>query len=127
MTEPVAARDELVDRLFTAIGEGDAATIAECLADDVVVWTNFDGREAPKAKVLPLLVWMHSTIADLRYEIVSREPLADGLLQRHVLHGRAPSGVVIAMPACIIARVVDGRVARMDEYTDPTPLLTALA
>ena len=117
----------LADRLFVAIGEGDEETVGACLADDVVVWTNFDDREAGRAKVLPLLAWMHSSIGELRYDIVRRELLPDGFVQQHVLRGRGPDGEEIAMPACVVATVVDGRVARMAEYTDPTPLVAAFS
>ena len=122
--DPVLA---LADRLFLAIGHGDAATIGECLADDVVVWTNFDDREALRPKILGLLAWMHSSIADLRYEIVRREVVPDGFVQQHVLRGRGPNGEQIVMPACVVATVADGRVTRMAEYTDPTPLVTAFS
>jgi ketosteroid isomerase-like protein len=119
--------DALADRLFVAIGEGDATAVEECLGDDVVVWTNFDGNESPRPRVLKLLAWMASAIPELRYEIVRRESLADGFVQQHILRGRSPSGDEIVMPACVIATVVDGRVTRMEEYTDPTPLVTAFS
>ena len=93
----MSAHDELADRLFGAIGAGDAATIEACLADDVLVWTNFDGKEAPRPKVLKLLAWMASAIPELRYEVVRREDVAGGFVQQHVLRGRAPSGDEIVM------------------------------
>ena len=101
--------------------------VGECLADDVVVWTNFDGAEAGRPKVLKLLAWMASAIPELRYEVVRRESVPGGFVQQHVLRGRAPSGDEIVMPACLVATVVDGRVTRMEEYTDPTPLVTAFS
>ncbi len=42
-----------------------------------------------------------------------------GFLQEHVLHGTAPDGTAVAMPACIIATVGDARISRMHEYLDP--------
>jgi ketosteroid isomerase-like protein len=42
-----------------------------------------------------------------------------GFLQEHVLRGTAPGGQVVAMPACIIATVADGRITRIHEYLDP--------
>jgi ketosteroid isomerase-like protein len=121
-----AGVDELADRLFGAIAEGDLDTFRGCLDDDLVVWTSFDDREAGYDDVVKLIAWMSGAIGELRYDVVRREVLPDGFLQQHVLRGRGPRGDVIAMPACVVTQLRDGRVARMEEYLDPAPLVRAL-
>ena len=44
--------------------------------------------------------------------------LPDGFLQEHVLRGTAPDGSEIAMPACLVVTVRDGRFLRIHEYLD---------
>jgi ketosteroid isomerase-like protein len=39
-----------------------------------------------------------------------------------VLRGTAPDGTAVAMPACVVAAVADGKVVRIDEYLDPGAL-----
>ena len=36
-----------------------------------------------------------------------------------MLHGTAPDGSAVAMPACIIATVAGGRITGMHQYLDP--------
>jgi ketosteroid isomerase-like protein len=86
------------------------------------VWGNFDGREQDLHRSMKILQWMVTNLADRRYEVTRRERLADGFLQEHVLHGTAPNGTAIAMPACIIATIADGRITRINEYLDPAAM-----
>jgi ketosteroid isomerase-like protein len=40
-------------------------------------------------------------------------------VQQHVLRGtRALDGVRVALPACIVCAVKDGKITRLDEYFD---------
>jgi ketosteroid isomerase-like protein len=109
----------LADRLFAAIEVGDLDEVGRCYADDIVVWGNFDNREQDKASSRRVLEWMCAKLADRRYEVRRRELIPGGFLQEHVLHGTAPDGTAVAMPACIIASTSDGVVTRINEYLDP--------
>jgi ketosteroid isomerase-like protein len=113
---------ELADRLFTAIEEGDLASLHHVYDRDIVVWGNFDGRARDFHSSMKVLDWMITNLADRRYEVKRREAIEGGFLQEHVLHGTAPNGETIAMPACIIATVAEGRVTRINEYLDPAAM-----
>ncbi|MEE4360719.1 MAG: nuclear transport factor 2 family protein [Pseudomonadales bacterium] len=113
---------KLAETLFDALERGDRDRVRDLYAADIVVWHNFDGIEQDRDANLKVLDWMISTLEGIRYEILRREPLADGFLQQHVLHGRMPDGRTLAIPACIVARVRDGQITRIDEYLDPSPL-----
>jgi len=117
----------LADRLFACIEQGDLASLHHLYDRDIVLWTNFDNRESDFHRSMKVLDWMITNLSDRRYDVTRREVIADGFLQEHVLHGTAPNGTAIAMPACIIATVADGRITRINEYLDPAamaPLLT---
>ena len=109
----------LADRLFRAIEGGDLDAVRRVYDPSIVVWANFDDREQDLERSLRVLGWLCSKLADRRYEVKRRDAIPGGFLQEHVLHGTAPDGSTVAMPACIVARVADGRITRMHEYLDP--------
>jgi uncharacterized protein len=109
----------LADRLCTAIEGGDLDTVSDCYADDFVSWANSDDRASDKARSLRVLAWLCTKLSDRRYEVRRRQPLPDGYLQEHVLHGTAPDGSAVAMPACLVVTVSGGRISRINEYLDP--------
>ena len=110
---------QIAERLFASIESGDLAAVDDLYADDIVVWANHDGRASDKARSLRVLDWLCGRLGDRHYEVRRRIVIPGGFLQEHVLHGRAPDGTEIAMPACIVADVADGRVTRLNEYLDP--------
>src|SRR3954452_18391980 len=108
----------LADRMFSAIEQGDLDALRGCYAPDVVVWANIDQREMGIDQSMRVLGWLCSKLADRRYQVTRRELIAGGFLQEHVLHGTAPDGTIIAMPACLVVTVTDGRISRIHEYLD---------
>lgn len=109
----------LADRMFRCIEAGDLEGLRALYADDIVVWANFDGQEQDLESSMKILRWLCRTLTDRHYEVRRRELIPGGFLQEHVLRGTAPDGTAIAMPACIVATIADGRVTRVHEYLDP--------
>jgi ketosteroid isomerase-like protein len=56
-----------------------------------------------------------------KYEVERLEEIAGGYLQQHVLRMVSRKGKELAMPACLVVRVEDGKITRLEEYLDPTP------
>ncbi len=114
----------LAERFFTAIEAGDVETVRSIYAPDAVIWHNFDPLEARGTgdsveDNLKVLAGLSKRIKGARYEVFQRETTQTGFVQQHVLKGTMPNGEPIALPACIICRVEDGRITRLDEYFDP--------
>lgn len=118
-TDPTGAL-ELAERLSRAIEVGDLDTVRSLYADDIVVWANWDGREAGIEKSMRLLGWLCQSLGDRRYDVSRRIAIEGGYLQEHVLRGTAPNGETIAMPACLVVTVRDGKITRINEYLDPS-------
>ena len=116
----------LAERLIAAVTAGDIEGVRACYAPDVVVWHNSDGVAQSAEENLRVLGWVTKNIRDLRYDEVRRQRTPTGFVQQHVLRGTAPNGTALAIPACLVGTVVDGRITRLDEYLDSTHL-TALA
>ena len=109
---------ELADRFVTAIESADVDAIRACYAPDARIWHNFDDIEQSVDENLTTLSWLVKRLPERRYEVQRREALADGFFQQHVLTGTTRTGDRFALPACIVCRVAEGRITRLDEYLD---------
>ena len=113
-----AANTALLDAFLGAITEGDIDAARAAYAPDARIWHNTDGLEQTVDQNLKVLAWMARKLPKRHYRIVRREALSDGILQQHVLEAVLPDGTPWAMPACVILRIKDGLITRLDEYLD---------
>ncbi|MDP9238313.1 MAG: nuclear transport factor 2 family protein [Chloroflexota bacterium] len=118
---------DLARRFFAAITAGEIDAVREMYAPDAVIWHNNDGVEQGVEQNLAVLSWVTKNIAGFRYEDARCQATADGFVEQHVTRGRARNGAELAMPACIVCTVVDGRITRVDEYLDSAHLAPLLA
>jgi ketosteroid isomerase-like protein len=114
----------IVDRFFGALLSGDQATCQALFQDDGVVWHNYDQVEQPKAEALAALAGVASF--NPRFELVGRDVIADGLVQRHAIHIALPQGGTVSIHALQRISIVDGRISRIDEYMDSAQLGAAM-
>ena len=123
---PAANSLDLVARLVGAIEDGDVAALRSLYASDVVVWANFDDRARDVEDSMAVIEWLLGATTDRRYEVHRRIEIEGGVLQQHVLHATTTSGKTFSMPACLVIRIADGLITRIDEYLDPKPVTAAL-
>ncbi len=114
----------LAERFFKAIEGGDVETARAIYHPDAVIWHNFDPLDEREkgqsvAENLKIIESLPKRIIGGKYEIYQREATETGFLQQHVLTGRLVNGEPIVLPACIVCRVEDGCITRLDEYFDP--------
>jgi ketosteroid isomerase-like protein len=109
---------DVAERLFAAIMAGEVEAVRELYAPDVVIWHNFDQVEQTRDENLRTLAWVVKNVRDLRYQEIRRHAIEGGFVQQHVLRGVGPSGNTVEIPACIVCRVEDGKITRLDEYLD---------
>ncbi len=118
--EPI---ERLAHDFITATGEGDLGTVAAMYAPDAVIWINVTGTEMPAAEGLDVLAALHRRAEAVRYEVLEVIPTAQGYVQRHILHVTVPArddrpAQDLAVPACLVVSVTDGRITRLHEYLD---------
>ena len=101
-----------------AIQAGDPDTVRACYAPDAKIWHNNDGKEQTVDQNMRVLGWFMRTLPDRKYRVIRLEALPDGFLQQHVLEATLPDGTAWAMDACVIVRMQDGLIVRLDEYID---------
>jgi len=121
--------EDVADRLFTAIENGDAATVEALWDDDVLVWKSAEPEEQAKMRALRVIAWFMNTTTARRYEILDRQFFDRGFVQQHVLHATGKRGGSISLRVCIVIKVgAGGLITKIDEYFDPAelePLLRA--
>lgn len=110
--------NEVADQIFAAIEAGDAATVADLYADDVIVWHNNDGVEQTKEQNLRVLDWLVRNTMSREYRRVRRYEIEGGFVQQHDLHLEFDDGRSADLPACIVVAVANGVITRIDEYLD---------
>ena len=108
----------LGDRLLAAVEAGDIEAVRGLYASDARVWHNFDGVEQTVEENLRVLAWLTGHVRDLHYDNIRRHDIPGGFVQQHVLRCRSRAGVELAVPACMVVRVADDRITRLDEYLD---------
>ena len=101
-----------------AIQAGDPDTVRACYAPDARIWHNNDGVEQTVDQNMRVLGWFMRTLPDRKYRVIRLEALPDGFVQQHVLEATLPDGTPWAMDACVIVRMKDGLIVRLDEYID---------
>jgi ketosteroid isomerase-like protein len=115
------------DRFIDAIERGDVDAVRACYAPDAKIWHNIDGVEQTVEQNLKSVAWFGRKLPDRRYRVGRREALKDGFLQQHVLEATLPDGQPWSLSACVVVRMRDGRITRLDEYIDSAETLALSA
>ena len=115
--------NDIADRMFAAIEDGDGATLAALWSDDVTVWRQGGGPVRDKPRALKVIAWFVDATTDRRYEVLDRQIFDGGFVQQHVVHAHGSGGAPLSIRACLVVRVnPDGLISRIDEYLDPADL-----
>lgn len=101
-----------------AIQSGDTATVRACYHPDAKLWHNNDGIEQTVDQNMKVLDWFIRALPDRNYRVTRLEALPDGFMQQHVLEATLPDGTKWAMDACVVVRMENGVITRLDEYID---------
>jgi ketosteroid isomerase-like protein len=118
--------DELANRLFAAIERSDTAAIESMWAEDVKVWHTGDARDNDRVRALKVIRWFIDNTTKRGYEVLDRRFFDGGFVQQHVLRADAISGASITLRVCIVIKVEDGLITRIDEYFDPADMAPLL-
>ena len=115
--------NDIADRMFAAIENGNGAQLAALWSDDVTVWRQGGGPVRDKPRALKVIAWFVDSTTDRRYEVLDRQIFDGGFVQQHVVHAHDSGGAPLAFRACLVVRVnPDGLISRIDEYLDPADL-----
>jgi ketosteroid isomerase-like protein len=118
---------ELAERLFKAIEAADIDAVKEIYAPDAEIWHNTDGLTQSPAENVRTLTWVTTNLKDLAYTEIRRSATDDGFVQQHVLVATNRAGQRVEVPACIVVRIADGHITRLDEYIDSANVAQIMA
>ncbi len=109
---------QILDDFYSALARKDLPGVLACCAPDAIFWHNFDGICQSPEQAAEGWRGMFDSLQEHGPLDVRREILGDTVIQRHLfVMGRA-DGTRIGKPCCILARIFDGRIQRLDEYID---------
>lgn len=109
----------VAQRFIDALNANDGEAVREIYHPEARIWHNFEEGLQPVELNIKTLNWMHRKLSKLHYDIVRLQALPNGYLQQHVLRGETANGDVVALHACAICTVEDGRITALEEYLDP--------
>lgn len=112
---------ELARQFIQALESGETEIARGCFTADARIWHNFDDVSQTVDENMKLFEWMKRKFTTRRYEITRLEEVSGGYLQQHVLRMTDRNGIEVSMHACVIVRVKEGKIDRIEEYLDPAP------
>jgi ketosteroid isomerase-like protein len=109
-------------KLVAAIENYDSAAMRECYATDMRMWHNAFQLEMSGEEHVRLMerTYFHKYL-EPKYINVRIEVFEGGFVQQHVLTAHFADGTQVRMPICVVGRVRDGRITRIDEYLTMGP------
>jgi ketosteroid isomerase-like protein len=113
--------DGLVESFITAVeGNGIDGLVAN-LAPGAIVWHNYDRVEVDAIANMAGIDAFGKAVGDVKFTTVRLASLSDGFVLQFVMRGTVrASGKPFEMHNAIVVTTADGRIARIDEYVDPT-------
>jgi ketosteroid isomerase-like protein len=115
-TKDGSAEDAVIDRFYDALSSGDIAAARACCTDDVRMWHSHDGIEQDLDQLAQVWTQFVAVFPKRVFTDVRRSPTRNGYVQQHLLIVHTADGQKMAWPACILVKIRDGRIARVDEY-----------
>jgi ketosteroid isomerase-like protein len=117
--------DAVLDRLFSAIIDGDLARVRSCFTPDARIWHGYDCITHDVDSFVESLERVFATGLKLRYDDIRRQRTPTGAVQQYLFVVPSPDGGWTAKPCCLIAHLKGGLIERIQEYLDRTGVLKA--
>ena len=118
MTMTEGAIRELCETFFDAYQDKRVDILERVLADDCIIWHNVFGRETTKADNLAAYPDSYRGQRRRTYDDRIVDVFDDGFVIRYQLRGVQNSRHTGSLWICIVGRVRDGQITRIDEYMD---------
>jgi len=108
----------LAKRFFDAMELGDIDAVWACYAPDAEIWHNIDGRVSTREQNVDTLRTFVARVPKRRYEHRRLHVFEHGFVQQHDLHCMVTEHREVVVSACLVCRVENGVIVRLDEYFD---------
>lgn len=111
MNDPIA-------KLYDALSAGSAAEARKAFSPDAVSWHSFDQQEQDLDTVIASFEQLIANSAARGIADIHRIEIPGGVVQEHAFWMETQGGVRMAWPVCLVVRIEDGLIARINEYMD---------
>ena len=108
----------LAKRFFDAIEFGDIEAVRACYAPNAEIWHNIDGQTSTREQNIDTLRAFIARVPKRRYEHRRVHVFEHGFVQQHDLHCMVTELREVVVSACLVCRVENGAIVRLDEYFD---------
>lgn len=113
-----AAMIALANRFSEAACARDIEGLRSVYTPDMVVWKNTDQNQRSVDEHLSTYATNTAALKGIRYSDIRVSPFEGGFVQQLVVVADLGDGRILSFPCCQVARVRDGRIARLEEYFD---------
>jgi len=118
---------ELAHRFIDAVRAGDEIGARACLHTDADIWHNYDNQTQTVDQNMATLQLMIAKTSKRDYQVHRIDEIEGGYVQRHTLTLTALDGASSASTeALALVTVVDDKISRIEEFIDPSPILSML-
>jgi ketosteroid isomerase-like protein len=108
----------LCHALFDAIEQGDIAAVEACYAPNMTMWFNVNGEESSREQNLAALASGEGLLRRRTYNDRVISTFGDGFLARYTCNVVTHDGSKVALWACLVAEVREGKIVKLFEYLD---------
>jgi ketosteroid isomerase-like protein len=108
----------LCHALFDAIEAGDIDAVARCYAPEMTLWFNATGETMTRDDNLAALANGRELHRRRTYNDRIVNTVDDGFVVQYTVNVVTHKGSEIALSACLVAEVRDGRITKLFEYLD---------
>ena len=108
----------LCHALLDAIERSDIAAVDACYAPDMTMWFNVTGQESSREENLNALTAGKGLHRRRTYNDRQINTFDDGFVAQYTCHVVAHNGARVALSACLVAEVHDGKIVKLFEYLD---------
>ncbi|HEX2381199.1 MAG TPA: nuclear transport factor 2 family protein [Acidimicrobiales bacterium] len=109
---------ELCEAFFDAYESRRVDELDRLYAEDCIIWHNVFGRETTRDENLAALPDGYKGQRRRTYNDRNINTFHDGFVIQYTLNGVQHSGHCGALWICIVGKVRDGKITRIDEYMD---------
>lgn len=108
----------VLDRLFDALAVGDLIAATACFTPDAKIRHSFDRLAQSPAEAAVGWAAMIDHFPERGIADKQCQATATGFVQQHLWTVRSAVGKRMAWPVCVVVRIRDGLIVRLDEYLD---------
>jgi len=111
----------LVDAFAAMVITGRVDAVDAHLAPGAVVWHNTDRKDVDARENMTSVAILGQLVENLTFRERSCSTTADGFVLQFAIHGTVrDGGAPFAMENCVVVTTDGGKMARIEEYVDPT-------